>query len=344
MRWFQCPRAGADRDPTGWTYFDKELGGVVQTLAVLNGTVFVGGFGFTASGLNSSCIAQWDGTTWKPVGEGLQEDVSALVNVMTVNAGELYVGGSFTSAGNLKVNNICKWDGVRWSALGEGISGNSVVGAPQVKALHFADGTLYVGGEFGRAGFRNTAGIAMWRNGQWSELGSGVGWTGNFPPRRQYVTAITSYDGAIYVGGWFNRAGGATANQVARWDGISWSGIGSGLERIEPGVNSMAIFGSDLFVAGNLTRIGGKDSAYLAKALLGVTAVSLQVLPDGRIASLFRGMPGKQYHLQRATRLDSLVDWETVTAVPLTAGGDGTLSFVDPTPLAISAFYRAQRP
>jgi hypothetical protein len=34
---------------------------------------------------------------------------------------------------------------------------------------------------------------------------------------------------ALYAGGWFSVAGGVEANKIAKWDGESWSALGSGM-------------------------------------------------------------------------------------------------------------------
>jgi hypothetical protein len=34
---------------------------------------------------------------------------------------------------------------------------------------------------------------------------------------------------ALYAAGWFDSAGGAPENNIARWDGVSWTALGSGM-------------------------------------------------------------------------------------------------------------------
>ena len=33
----------------------------------------------------------------------------------------------------------------------------------------------------------------------------------------------------VYAGGWFTTAGGIPANRIAKWEGSSWSALGSGI-------------------------------------------------------------------------------------------------------------------
>jgi hypothetical protein len=66
----------------------------------------------------------------------------------------------------------------------------------------------------------------------------------------------------LYVGGSFMTAGGSSAVYVAKWNGIAWSPLGSGLD--DP-VWTVAVSGSDLYVGGDFTTAGGAPANYIAK-------------------------------------------------------------------------------
>ena len=69
------------------------------------------------------------------------------------------------------------------------------------------------------------------------------------------VNCLTSDGGSgLYVGGNFTTAGGLGANHVAHWDGVMWSGLGTGTNAE---VFDLAMEGRDLFVAGAFTNAGG---------------------------------------------------------------------------------------
>jgi len=80
----------------------------------------------------------------------------------------------------------------------------------------------------------------------WTALGSGM----NGGP----VFALAVSGGDLYVGGAFRNAGGTVANRIAKWNGSSWSPLGSGLDNQ---VQALAISGSDLYVGGSFTTAGG---------------------------------------------------------------------------------------
>jgi hypothetical protein len=57
-----------------------------------------------------------------------------------------------------------------------------------------------------------------------------------------------------------------SANYIAKWDGSSWSALGSGMNNY---VYALAPSASDLYAGGSFATAGGKVSAYVARAVLG---------------------------------------------------------------------------
>src|SRR5881296_2866745 len=56
---------------------------------------------------------------------------------------------------------------------------------------------------------------------------------------------------ALFVGGDFTFAGGAPANHIARWNGSSWTALGSGIGGADyPDVRALAVSGSDVYAGG----------------------------------------------------------------------------------------------
>ena len=93
----------------------------INALAVYNDKLYAGGritYAFSNMELlNINSIAQWDGTSWSNVGEGIAHapdenfagKYEGEVYSLIVFKDFLYVGGYFTLAGNLPVLNIAKW-------------------------------------------------------------------------------------------------------------------------------------------------------------------------------------------------------------------------------------------
>ncbi|MBK8549520.1 MAG: hypothetical protein IPL53_00115 [Ignavibacteria bacterium] len=61
------------------------------------------------------------------------------------------------------------------------------------------------------------------------------------------VYASVVMNGELYIGGSFQAAGDKKVNNIARWNGTTWSELGSGLNG---DVYALAKIGSDLYAAG----------------------------------------------------------------------------------------------
>jgi len=183
-----------------------------------------------------------------------------------VSGSDLYAGGGFTTAGGNAATNIAKWNGSSWSALGSGIGGVSPPFGPSVSvyALAVSGSDLYAGGYFTTAGGSAATNIAKWNGSSWSALGSGISAPPGDLPGAVYELAVSGSD--LYAGGYFTTAGGSAANNIAKWNGSSWSALGSGMGGGSyPSVSALAVSGSDLYAGGYFTTAGGSPANYIAK-------------------------------------------------------------------------------
>ncbi len=229
----QCPSwsasfgNGQGVDPAG--------NGEAYTLAVFDdGTgsaLYVGGHFHGIAGVAADRIAKFDGTSWSPLGTGLQGVNGAWVQALCAfddgNGPALYAAGNFTTAGGVPVSNIARFDGSSWSDVAGGIAGGNVY----CMAV-FDDGSgpaLYAGGTFSSAGGVPAHSFARFDGTSWSEPGAGV---------LGVVTTLTAFSDAngpaLFVGGVFNNVGWGTplfvyVNRCARWNGAQWSDMDGGM-------------------------------------------------------------------------------------------------------------------
>lgn len=228
--------------------------GVVDAIAVRGDEVYVGGT-FTIAGEDSAYrIARWNGNKWFPLGRGVSHSLGgARVNAIALNGKDVYVGGVFTNAGGVAVNNIAKWDSVSktWSAVGSG-------GISSVTALAVSGNDLYVGGSFSTVDGVPANSIAKWNGSSWSALGNGV----SRPPGGGLVSSIAVSGSDLYVGGFFSTAGDVPANNVAKWNGSSWSALGSGVSDV---VNAIAVNGNEVYVGGRFPQVNTMLANYIAR-------------------------------------------------------------------------------
>ena len=268
------PAGGIARwDGSAWSVIPG-TSNIVRALAVFDDdgsgphapALYAGG-GFTSiGGVAANRIARWDGTSWTPLGSGLDGAVRALAVYDPDDTGPLptvlVVGGEFTNAGGTGAAYVASWNGSAWSGLAGGVN------APVYALGVFDLGTgpaLFVGGSFTSGGGQSALGIIRWNGGSWSALGSGVAGS-------HIVNALALYDdgtggGAqLYAAGDLVASGTPASPGVARWNGATWSGLGTGLTN--GFAYSMCAFdggaGSRLVVGGNFKLAGGQSSGRLA--------------------------------------------------------------------------------
>ena len=228
--------------------------GTVYALAVLpDGDLVAGG---------TAGIARWNGSSWSALGTGPNGYVRAL---LTLPNGDLIAGGEFTFAGGVQCNSIARWNGSSWSAFGTGMATGSAR-VPTVYALAtFANGDIVAGGIFAAAGGVGANYIARWNGSSWSPLGSGMSGAGT--TRATGVLALVRLaDDSLVAGGVFTTAGGVGANNIAHWNGTSWSPLGSGISASDPFVSAIATrSGSDIVAGGWFMTAGGVSANGVAR-------------------------------------------------------------------------------
>jgi hypothetical protein len=234
-------------DGIGWSAVSSGTSAAVYALTVFDDgsgagpALYAGGKFSTAGGQSAMRLAKWDGQSWSAVGGGIASgDGVWAFAVFDDGSGAgpaLYAGGDFHSAGGTSAESIARWDGQAWSALGSGLDPYpSSLDTPTVQALAvFDDGSgagpaLFAGGQFDAAGGQPLLNLAKWDGQAWSS------------PVHMFgvdVSALTAYDDgsgagpALYIGGFISLVealfGDLSAKHVARWDGQTWSVLGTGL-------------------------------------------------------------------------------------------------------------------
>ncbi|MEO6036195.1 MAG: hypothetical protein ABIQ35_13145, partial [Verrucomicrobiota bacterium] len=151
--------------------------------------------------------------------------------------------------------------------VGEGLRG--VDGRIRASVLWDRDGAggeppvLVVAGQFSVAGTTFASNIALWNGAFWEPLGTGTpaGVNGEI-----YSLAVSA-NNELIAGGAFHSAGGVSTEHIARWNGTSWSSLGSGMLP----VGGSTVFAmttmpnGDLIAAGHFTNAGGVLATNIAR-------------------------------------------------------------------------------
>lgn len=231
--------AAYDTATGSWHLFAGGFDKPVHSLAVLpNGELVAGGEFETAAGVAVGRVARWTGVAWAPLGAGLGGPSGS----QTVVALAALPNGDLIAGGGLPV--LARWNGSTWSSFGNPQSG----GVTALRTL--TNGDLVVGGMFDVVGGVAVNGVAKWSGGTWSALGSGLGGS---PAPTAFALSECS-NGDLLVAGQFTTAGGVAANYVARWDGSTWSPLGTGVTGNAYAVAEMA--NGHVVVSGHLS-VGG---------------------------------------------------------------------------------------
>ena len=254
-----------------------------------DGKLYAGGEFTTIGGVSANRIAYWDGTAWNAMGTG--GNAGAVYTIVEGPDGSIYAGGDPTAFGGIaNTNFIAKWNGSAWSS----VTGASVANNAVSKLAFGPDGTLYAGGLFTSIGGVAAARIAKWDGTTWSVMGSGsansvegiaispagrvyIGgdtnsdaveevayWTGSawtivgaVAPAETIGALAFGLDGTLYVGGTFTQIGGVAAAKIAKYNGVAFTPLGTGITTGTEVVQLIVQPDGTLLASGVFTAVGG---------------------------------------------------------------------------------------
>jgi len=210
----------------------------------------------------------WNGSAWSELAGGV---TGSVVNSLAVRPdGMLVVGGNFTHAGGIPSPNAAVWTGQNWLALtspaGTILSltvhpdGRVIAAGGSQPYVSSWDGYAWTpmgvlpGGGYATcvvatppgeiyAGLSNNSGLARW---------TGAGWTAISGAQSSVAAMTAEPNGDVVV---------SQTGVVRRWNGTSWTPLASYAGM----VRALYRDGSDLFVGGTFTTMGGIVSPFIAR-------------------------------------------------------------------------------
>ncbi len=220
------------------------------------GNIYACGYFTDAS--SHHIVAKWDGTSWTSLWTNNLNSgiISADFRIAIDAAGNVYttVVGSTT-------NSVAKWDGTNWTELGTGNSGfaNSTI----IALTSDAAGNIYAGGSF-TSSSNGKKYVAKWNGTNWSDLGSSSTYlnANNSAGVAGILDLVTDNFNNVFA---LVDTTGSGARYVAKWDGSSWSHLGTVANAFLPGdfITCIQVDNTGNVYAAGYLNSGGYN--YLAK-------------------------------------------------------------------------------
>lgn len=114
---------------------------------------------------------------------------------------------------------------------------------------------LYVAGYFTTAGGVLSPLLALW---------DGTNWQGTNCPFQGYASVVQEFNGLLYLGG--NIYDSTIGNiDIVSWNGNSFGPVGGGILGGVSGVNALAVYHGELYVAGYFTTSAGNAGNHIMK-------------------------------------------------------------------------------
>ncbi len=260
---------------------------------------------------------------WLPTGNGTNNGFNGGTTMQTYN-GKLIVGGAFNHAGTVNAKGVAMWDGSEWSIVDSTMNNFFAV-----QSLVIFRGELYgfVSPVFGPAGYI----IRLDNNFKWHIVPNSNFFHG---PLMGSVYSAAVYDNELYVGGNFDSIGGIPANHIAKWDGITWRTVGTGID--EEYVLKMMVYGNELYVGGIFKDAGGVAVNDLAR-WNGSVWRDVGGGLSGNYGYTFRAMEifhnelyiGGKFDYAGSQPIQDLTRWNGITFSSVVQGGFGNQGSLD---------------
>lgn len=355
------PASGiAKWDGSAWTSLGSGINGSVYAIAISGNDVYAAGSFSVAGGNPAKNVAKWNGSSWSALGAGLGEGTH-FVRSVAIYGGDVYFGGNFFVSDGSPANGIVRWDGTAYSAL--------PIAAGEIRSLVVNDSSLYVGGNVALSP-GSSVGIVKYDGTSWTALGTaantivtsvafsdtemfvggdirltgqldsqvakfnGTTWTRLAFFSNGLINAVAVHGGELYAGGYIPSS---TYNNLARFNGSSWVGVGSGINggtSVSERVMALASIGGTLYVGGNYTTAGGQGARNISKYASGIwTPFSGTGLDSAANAIAVSGNDvyvGGSFTSAGTFTANGIAKWNSLTNTWATLGSAAT-------PLSISA-------
>jgi hypothetical protein len=250
-----------------WVHLGPGLTGDVNAVANYPGKFFAGGTFKDAGGNpNADFLAVWDGSSWAPACNGPNGPAfGGNVNALQIIGSTLYVGGSFQNGAGIASADYLLACDINTGAASSLVTSDGQISGGVYTLAADSDGKLYAGGTFvDMATIPEADYVAYYDGANWHALGGNAGTSAVTGIVRSLATSGTD----AYVGtDGTDIASIPQADHVAKWDGSTWSAMGSntaGTDGWFPPttyIYGITASGSSVFVTGSFQNANGEPTA-----------------------------------------------------------------------------------
>ena len=258
-----------------------------------SGIWYAGGdFSFYGSEGGNGLARLDPGNVWRTLDGGVGNGFDNFVRRIVFDGSDVIVGGRFDAAGSefVEAHHVARWSPTTgWSQVGGGVANEVGVIVEHERGVHSlargADGTLWIGGLFSRAG--NVAAMNVVRVASDNTASAAVGPRPTNGVAGMVNALATMTDGTMVAGGEFSFAGRTAAERLAAWNGSEWAPIFGGLGGF---VNDMKVLSTGtIAVAGRDLQSGGtylgavafyQDNAWQVPGGTPINGIGLVVYED----------------------------------------------------------------
>ncbi|MEN9582104.1 MAG: hypothetical protein RL641_58 [Candidatus Parcubacteria bacterium] len=236
-----------------WTTLGSGFDGTALCYLSSGGVLYVGGGFNSINSQPSSGLAVWNGSVWQNI--LLPYLGGSVLDIATMN-GVLYIVGQFPDSTGDTFTKVLKYGcGCSgWVDISVAIAGSSA----WASSLEVYKGELYLAGSFSKANGSIGNSIARYDGVYWHDVANGINQNGSYGK----VYSLHVFNDLLYVGGYFEFAGGVPASNIATWDGTTWNGFGG---QFNQSIMAITHWDSTLYIGGRFTMIDTLPVNYFAK-------------------------------------------------------------------------------
>lgn len=172
--------------------------------------------------------------------------------------GDLYLMGRFPDIAGFPYQNIVKYDGVNFYGF-PSIFPSQIPTDILINTAIFFNNELYVGGNFDSLPPYKSDIVKFDTSiNNWVDVGGGLSGYMSF------VTDMVIYKGEFYIAGNICTCYGDAGNGVIKWNGTSFSPVGTGVIPNDATVWKLHVFDEKLWAVGEFSGMGGQPASHVA--------------------------------------------------------------------------------